>query len=374
MRMANKFLGEKLRLARLLNGMTLKELGDAVTASRQFIHQLEGDIRQPPEDMLYALCETLSVRKNFFYKKLDNDVKFEHCHFRKRKTTPVGLANRVCSYSTIFEELVGFLSEYVEFPEPDVPDLSNNADTYTNLEIEEAAESCRKHWKLGLDNPIENITNVLENAGVVITSFSGVSEKVDALSLYRKRPIIIRNSAKESPCRLKFDLAHECGHFVLHNGTETGDIITESEANRFASAFIFPRSSFVREFTRNFVVNRESSWQPIYQLKIRWGMSLKAIIYRAHFLKIISSQQYRAANVRLSKTGQTKNEKFDDRVEKEVPELLTSSIKLLNQALGINFSKLADRLHITPETLSTITGIPVPENEEKTNIEPFYRR
>jgi Zn-dependent peptidase ImmA (M78 family)/transcriptional regulator with XRE-family HTH domain len=372
--MTNKFIGDKLRLARLLNGMTLKELGEAVTASRQFIHQLEGDIRQPPEDMLYALCEALSVRKAFFYKELENDVKFEQCHFRKRKTTPVGLANRVCSYSTVFEELVGFLSEYVEFPTPDVPDLSNDAGTYTNLEMEEAAETCRKHWKLGLDNPIDNITNVLEHAGVVITSFSGVSEKVDALSLYRKRPIIIRNDAKKSPCRLRFDLAHECGHFALHSGTETGDTITESEANRFASAFIFPRSAFVKEFPRNFVVSRESSWRPIYDLKIRWGMSLKAIIYRAHFLKIISSQQYRAANVKLGKTGQSKNEWYDNQIETEIPELLTSSIELLNEAVGISFSKLADHLHITTEMLSVITGIVVPENENKNNVEPLFRR
>ncbi len=372
--MTNKFLGEKLRLARLLNGMTLKELGDAVTASRQFIHQLEGDTRQPPEDMLYALCEALSVRKDFFYQELENDVKFEQCHFRKRKTTPVGLANRVCSYSTIFEELIALLSEYIEFPEPNIPDLSNNADSYTNLEIEEAAETCRKHWELGLDNPIANITNVLENAGVVITSFSGVSEKVDALSLYRKRPIIIRNDAKESPCRLRFDLAHECGHFVLHSGTETGDTVTESEADRFASAFIFPRTVFVKEFPRNFIVNRESSWHSIYKLKIRWGMSLKAIIYRAHFLKIITSQQYRAANVRLSKTGQTKVEKYDERIEMEKPELLRSSIELLNNELGITFSKLAENLNITPDTLSTITGFPVPEYEEESNVEPLFRR
>ena len=370
----NKFIGDKLRLARLLNGMTLKELGDAVTASRQFIHQLEGDIRQPPDDMLYALCEALLVKRDFFYKKLENDVKFEQCHFRKRKTTPVGLANRVCAYSSIFEELVIFLSEYIEFPEPNIPDFSNNTDTYSNLEIEEAAESCRQHWSLGLNNPIDNITNVLENAGVVITSFSGVSEKVDALSLYRKRPIIIRNDAKESPCRLRFDLAHECGHFALHSGTETGDTVTESEADRFASAFIFPRSAFVKEFPRNFIVSRESSWRLLYELKIRWGMSLKAIIYRAHFLKIITSQQYRAANVRLSKTGQSKKERYDDHVAFETPELLTSSIELLNSAIGISFSKLADHLHITPETLSVITGIPVPENETRSNVESLFRR
>lgn len=370
----DKFSGEKLRLARLLNGITLKELGEAVTASRQFIHQLEGDIRQPPEDMLYALCEVLSVRRGFFFTKLDNDVKFEQCHFRKRKTTPVSLANRVCSYSTIFEELVGFLSQYLEFPKHNIPEYTNVNDEYSNLDIEEAAETCRNHWGLGLDTPIQNITNVLETAGVVITTFSGVSEKVDALSINRKHPIIIRNSAKESPCRLRFDLAHECGHFILHNGIETGDTLTESEANRFASAFIFPRSSFVREFPKTFIVNRESSWKPIYELKIRWGMSLKAIIYRAHFLKIITSQQYRAANIRLSKTGQSKKEKFDDKINKECPELLKSSIEILDSELGISFHNIAEHLNIESEMLSNITGIPVPESKTSNNIEPLFRR
>jgi len=372
--MTNKFLGEKLRLARLLNGITLKELGESVTASRQFIHQLEGDIRQPPEDMLYALCEVLSVRKDFFYRKLENDVKFEQCHFRKRKTTPVSLVNRVCSYSTIFEDLVRLLSQYIDFPEPDLPEYQNAPDSYSNLEIEEAAEACRNHWGLGLDTPIQNIINVLENAGVVITTFTGVSEKVDALSLNRKHPIIIRNSAKESPCRLRFDLAHECGHFILHNGIETGDTVTEGEADRFASAFIFPRSSFVREFPRNFIANREISWKPLYELKIRWGMSLRAIIYRAHFLKIISSQQYRAANIWLSKSGQSKSERYDDRIDKEFPELLKSSFDILNSEVGIPFHKIAEHLNITSGMLSDITGIPVPKAEELNNIEPLFRR
>lgn len=372
--MSDRFVGDKLRLARLLKGLTLKELGDAVSASRQFIHQLEGGDRQPPEDMLFALCEVLSVKRAFFYEKFDNDVKLEQCHFRKRKTTPVGLANRVCSYSTVFEELVKFLSEYIEFPEPNIPDLSNDSDCYSNLEIETAAENCRKHWGLGLDNPVASVTNVLENAGVVITSFSGVSEKVDALSLYRKHPIIIRNDAKESPCRLRFDLAHECGHFVLHNGVETGDSVTESEADRFASAFLFPRSAFIKEFPRRFFANSEASWQPIYQLKVRWGMSLKALIYRAHFLKLITSQQYRAANVRLSKTGQTKVERYDSHIPKEEPQLLKSSVELLNEGVGLSFHKIAECLHIDAEMLSTMTGIPIPVEEIHTNVEPLFRR
>ena len=367
------FYGDKLRLARLLNGLTQKELGDAVTSSRQFIHQIEGDIRQPPEDMLYALCERLMVNQDFFFTPLQNDVKFEQCHFRKRKTTPVSLANRVCAYSTLFEELVGFIKKYLDLPENNFPDISNDTEHYSNLEIESAAESCRKHWNLGTDNPLTSITNVLENNGVVITSFSGVSEKVDALSINRKHPIIIRNDAKESPCRLRFDLAHECGHFVLHNGVETGDTVTESEADKFASAFIFPKKAFVKEFPKIFIVNREKSWEPLYKLKIRWGMSLKAILYRAHFLQLITAQQYRAANVRLSKTGQSKNEKYDSSIPIEQPQLLKSSINMLTEHFGLTFSKISDCLQIEKQMLSTITGMDIPTDTKQTNIEPIFR-
>lgn len=367
----NNFYGDKLRLARLLNGMTQQELGDAVVASRQFIHQLEGDIRQPPEDMFFALCERLCVNKEFFFTPLNNDVKFEQCHFRKRKTTPVNLVNRVCAYSTIFEQLVNLIKQYIELPDPNFPDIDSNTSQYSNLDIENAAEACRKHWQLGLDTPLKNVVRTLENAGVVITTFSGVSEKVDALSLNRKHPIIIRNDAKESTCRLRFDLAHECGHFVLHNGIETGNAVTESEADKFASAFLFPRSAFVREFPKVFISNREASWEPIYKLKIRWGMSLRAIIYRAHYLRLISAQQYRAANVRLNKSGQSKRERYDDSIPLEKPELLKNSMDLLNDACGITFSKISEKLNISPEMLSIITGLEIPKNADS-NIEPIF--
>lgn len=54
-------------------------------------------------------------------------------------------------------------------------------------------------------------------------------KKVDALSVNRKFPIIIRNIAKESACRIGFDLAYECGHLIMHDGIETGCKQTERE-------------------------------------------------------------------------------------------------------------------------------------------------
>ncbi|MGB3224805.1 MAG: XRE family transcriptional regulator [Desulforhopalus sp.] len=353
---SNTFHGDKLRLARLLNGYTQQKLGELVSTTRQYIHQLESDLKLPADDVLAALCESLKVTESFFGKPLGNDVKLEQCHFRKRKTTPVGLANRVLAYSTIFEEFIKFLQNHLEFPLPNFPEVDQQEGPYTNHQIERLAERCRKQWGLGIDTPIKSIINVLENQGVIITEYVGVSDKVDALSVNRKFPMIVRNNAKESVCRKRFDLAHECGHFVLHEGIETGDNVSEQEADKFASAFLFPRVAFDKEFP-NFSHVTRLNWPKIYELKIRWGMSARAIIYRANYLKRITAQQYRSANVYLNRSGQSKVEQLDDIIAPENPTLLVKSVRLLQDHLGISFNDIADELGVDPSLLTTITGI-----------------
>ena len=350
------FYGDKLRLARFLKGYTQQQLGDAITASRQFVHQMENGLKRPADDVLNVLCEVLDVRRNFFYSPLVNDVKSEQCHFRKRKTTPINLSNRVLAYGTIFEKLIDFIHEYIELPTINFPNIPHNAEQYSNNEIELAVEACKKEWKLGIDTPISNITRVLENVGIVITEFQGVSEKVDALSFNRKYPILIRNGEKDSSCSIRFDLAHECGHLVLHNGIETGDKQTESEADKFASAFLFPRVAFIKEFPD--FKGRNLNWDVIYTLKIRWGMSVRALLYRAYHLNLITAQQYRSANVRLNKTKQIKSEKLDEKVLKEEPELLLNALNIINHDIGISFDQVSKSLDISSNMLSIMTGIP----------------
>jgi len=369
---AEIFRGDKLRIARLLKGLSQKELGDKVATSRQFIHQLETEARSPADDIIEAFCEILQVERSFFYQPIGNDVKPEQCHFRKRRTTQVGLVYRVLAYSTIFEELVSYLNDFLDLPQPEFPTIEHQKEPYSNLEIEQAADICRTKWKLGLDTPISNIARVLENYGVIITQFRGVSEKVDALSVNRRFPIIIRNSAKESICRLRFDLAHELGHFVLHDGVETGEPTTEAEADKFASAFLFPRIAFQKEFPS--FRGKRLNWDLIYRLKMRWGLSAKAIIYRAHYLGLIDAIQYRSANVLLNKTGQSKVEKFDDQIKPEEPELLTNALKVMKNERGITPSQIAKCLGIKPELLSEIIGIEIPSDPTVSNIIPLFRR
>lgn len=355
--MPNHFVGERLRLARTLKGYTLQEVGEAVLASRQSIHQYEGEARTPPDDVVEALAEFLGVTTKFFFMPLTGDVKPEQCHFRKRKTTPAVVANRVLSYSTLMEQLVGLLHENLELPENRFNLV--NTDKIPELTaplIEKIAEGARQYWGLPLNAPIDNMIDVAENAGAIVTCFDGTSDKVDALSVNRKYPIIIRNTAKESVCRLRFDIAHECGHLIMHNGVETGCKQTEKEADMFASAFLFPRSAFAAEFPAC-LTPRGISWPKLYALKQRWKMSAKAIVYRAHFLGFITAQQYRSANVWFSTTRQNRGERDDDKIPAEAPFVLPHAISVMAEDLGITFEMLADKLGVSTSTLSEISGV-----------------
>lgn len=363
------FFGDKLRLARLMAGITQQELGECVNVSRQFIHQLESGVKNPPEDVLNAIAERLEVKNNFFSTPLGNDVKFEQCHFRKRKTTPVGLANRVLAMSTIFEDIVQLLDSLLELPEINFPELGSLASDPNS--IERAAEKTRQYWGLGVEAPITNMVRVLENAGAVITCYDNVSDKVDALSISRKRPIIVRNNTKESVCRLRFDLAHECGHLVLHQGVETGCSKTESEANAFASALLFPRAAFIKEFP-SCLSPRGFKWGEMLELKKRWKVSLRAMIYRANHLGLISAQQYRTANVHLNKTGQAKNEKLDGKLPMEQPEILPSAIDMIYKELNISLFDISTKLNISPRIASQLTGYPLEKQTRTSNVSSIF--
>ena len=125
-------------------------------------------------------------------------------------------------------------------------------------EIESIALAVREYWELDL-SPISNLQLTLEENGIVITGFDTVDRKIVAFS---QRTLIddgnvffIAVAQGEKPKgRIFFDMAHELGHILLHPWSESLDLIgkeefksRENQANRFASAFLLPKESFLQE-------------------------------------------------------------------------------------------------------------------------------
>ena len=341
------FNGSNLRTLRLFRNKTLDDLAGPLGVSKQLVSRWEKNDSAPGYQHTNALAKELGVNSSYFENVNIKRLEEYQFHFRKLRTTRVKTKDHVIALGEIFRQLAEFLDAHLELPEYDFPTIECSSDA----DIERAAEFCRRHWALGL-GPIENVTRVAENAGALVTDFTGVGKEIDALSIATQRPIIVRNSAKESPGRLRFDLSHEIGHFVMHEGRLTGDKFTEGQANRFASAFLLPRSTFINEFP----VSNRINWRRISEIKQTFKVSKAAILYRAKQLDLLSDQQYTGAIIRLKK-HEGRNERDDYLIEPmEQPELIHNALQTMKDHMGLSVQVIEEKLGFTDESFPIVLG------------------
>ena len=239
------FWGQRLQIAREFRGMTQRELGAEVAASDALISLCEnGKKKDPARDLVEACADVLGFDPPFFYWPLEDVFREEECSFRHRRTTPERTKTQIRAHGTLLGLVVQSLRWLFRFPSLDIPRRPAN----TPGEIESAAEHCRTYWELGLERPVLQVGRVVERAGVILVPHVVRTTKVDAFSRNGPTTIIFLNQAIASASRWNFDIAHECGHLVMHSVAQTGGIETEKAADRFASAFLMPRKAFAREF------------------------------------------------------------------------------------------------------------------------------
>lgn len=333
----------------MFRGSTLDALGSQLGVSRQFIQQLEVGTRTPGTELIDALAAALGYPADYFSAPLEVEVSERACNFRSRRSTKKVFRERVAAYATHFAELLALLQKYLTFPKPN---LKRVRPLHGN-EAEETAELYRDEWGIGADRPISNVTRALENAGIIVTSFTGISSDIDAMSVAEPFPFIFFSTDKGSSTRSRFDLAHELGHLAMHEPQMTGTAETERAADEFASAFLLPRRAFASEFPA-----KTWGWPALFELKGRWGASLSAIVRRAHDLELIDALQYRSANMYLRRRGWHKGEPREP--DREKPEAVALAFAELERAYGLKPRDIAGTLHVKQEVLSAVTGLAAP--------------
>lgn len=343
------FNGGQLRLARHFWGKTLNDVAIDIEKTRQYVSQLETGKAKPRSDdpIVQSLAVSLQVKPAFFYKSAGILLSEDQAHFRKLATTKTSTRQRVLAMGTIFDQVVEFIDTKVKLPDVDFPDESG---AQTAEEIELAAERVRRYWNLGV-GPIAHMVRVVERAGAVVAFFKDASTEIDALSITSRRPVIVRNDAKASPFRMRFDIAHELGHLVLHEGHVTGDRKTESEANRFASAFLLPRSTFMKVFPKR---GSRIDWAGIRALKLEFQVSKAAILYRAKSLNLLDEDEYRSAVITLKNRGEAIQEAEDVFCQKEDAEIVTKALDVLRIHHNLGRDAVANHLSVQPEMLAEI--------------------
>ncbi len=359
--MYSDFIGSELRLARKVNQKTLEDVAEHVGKTRQYISKLETGQAQPTDELWGSLAEYLQVMPEMFEQQKSYLVE-EQFHFRSQRTTKESVKHAVQTRGELVIRLVNILDKYLQLPKFSLFEMSlYDFDLSSVADIERLAEKCRDDWGLGF-GAISDMHRLAENRGIIVTSFPSMDTEVDALSVDCKRPIIVRSECKMSICRHRFDIGHEIGHLIMHQGTPTGDRITESQANRFSSALLIPRSMMAKFFPRpSGLRSARYNWNALSEFKLHWRVSKAAILYRARQLDLITEDQYVSGVVTLRTRGESKGEIEDDKVQREQPELLQNSFKVLAEKKRIYGEDIAKELKITVQLLDVLVGFETPK-------------
>ncbi|ENX15960.1 hypothetical protein F894_00766 [Acinetobacter sp. CIP 51.11] len=362
--MFNSFNGLELKLLRLFNELSLEDVAAKVQKSKQYIHKLETGLSYPTEELLNELCDIFNVKKDFFY-QVHSPLQEDQIHFRSLKSSRQFAKQVVISRAEQLNRLIRYIEHHVDLPEYLINSIEIDHNQLTGEQIEKIAEEFRKQFDLNLA-PIENLTEFCEDVGIVITDFDSISSEVDALSLICQRPIIVRNTSKKSACRQRFDIAHEIGHMVLHNGVTTGDNLTESQAHRFSSALLLPQSMLRTNFPILFKGGR-FDWNKMSEFKRIWGISKAAILYRAKQLNLIDDNQYKTGAIHLRVNGEARQESEDISMPIETPTLLQEALNIILDD-GISAEEISNELNISISMLEKLTNMKFHTQERKLKI------
>lgn len=342
------FVGASLRLARLFHGLSLAELGERVGVSKQFLSRVENGSEPVSSGLEETLAVELDVMPEFFRHVEPNPISDEQCHFRSNLTTKVALRQIARARGEMLKSLVHVVDEHVELPRYSVEE----GDPETAETIERAAEQFRSMYGLGV-GPLSNVLRIAENAGAVVMRVRGLAPEIDAISFATQRPLIALNDEGRSACRKRFGIAHELGHFALHIGVLTGDRLTETQANRFASALLMPRHAFVRECQMALRGTR-LNWPGLSALKMRWKVSKAAIIYRGRQLGVFTEDHARAGYIGLNRHGEAIQETEDVSIPHEEPEVVSDSLRLMRESLGVPMAAIARQMRVQPRLLGNL--------------------
>lgn len=324
---------ERLRLARELRGWTQGELvaraDDTFTSAA--LSQLERGHTRPLPSTLLAIARATDCPLSFFVARPGD--RHREGFFRSLQATTARERRRHLADARLLHELVTVIEEHVALPEVDVPRRGEGL--RAPGVIDGLAEQTRRLWGLG-NEPIPNVVRELERHGIIVVRVSSFSREVDAFSVHHEhRPIVVLGTEKGVTARSRFDAAHELGHLILHEDADAGSRQSESEAHQFAAAFLMPASQIRQELPASV------DWTALMRLKMRWRVSIAALLRRALTLGRISQHSYVNAMKTMSARGWRINEPGDEKLgPMETPVLLRLALDRLTDA-GIGLDALA---------------------------------
>ena len=391
-----KFNGTRLKETLQFRGMKMTELADKSGIKKQSLSNYANGVNLPPYENVIKIAEILGFPTDYFMIEDLCTTATDNIYFRSQaaatKTAQRAQAIKMEYVAKMYDAIL----DYVELPQLDLPtvEFEQNDDlNYTNspemfAKIGKVAKQVRKQWNLGF-GPIDNFQYVLESHGIIVTSSRNVASEIDAFSQRvrlgkgrkQRYVFIIALALGEKPIeRLRFDMAHELGHILLHPWEDSNEDLDkgsfkarENQANMFASALLLPERAFTRD-----IVAYATEIDYYRHLKKKWRVSMQAMMYRARQLEIITGNQFSYMMRQVSKNGWRRHEPGDapgdlnSTIFQGALDILFEGGYLDSHDLRVQFAKYG--IILSDKDLSDLMGLRegtiVPEPTETIKIEP----
>lgn len=313
-----KFNGQRLKEALQFREKKMTELADETGISKQSLSLYANDGNVPPFDNVIKIARALDFPTDFFMSEDLCTSSTGNTYFRSQASATKKSRNAQKIKLEYVSKMYEVILNYMNVPELNIPDTSaiNVPEDIANVdsdravnEIEKLAKLVREHWNLG-NGPIDNLQYALQSNGIIVTGFRDVDTDIDAFSqqitIDGKVVYIIALAIGSKPIeRLRFDMAHELGHILMHMWGEDNEDISkdefnarEKQANMFASALLLPNETFSKS-----VSAYPTNIDYYLALKKKWKVSMQAMMYRARQLDIISTNQFQYMMRTMSKNG-----------------------------------------------------------------------
>lgn len=337
MKSGEVFNPDMLVIARESRGLTQTDLANAANISQGSVSKWESRLKQPTTEAASRMAKALGYPEGFFYQP-EVFYGLPPTFYRRRQRVGKRVLNQLHARMTVARLHLIRLLRGVVF-EPALPMLDLEVDDYGSPE--DVAGVLRATW-LVRPGPIPNLIGLIESAGILVIPMDLREDKIDAVGWkVPDLPPLMFVDLSVPTDRLRFTLAHELGHLIMHR-VPSEDM--ESEADRFAGEFLAPAAE-LRPSLAPVTLER------LARLKLVWRVSMASLLYRAGELELITPRQRQYLWTEFAKRGWRKREPGSTDIPAESPSLLKSLFATHLDKLGYSIDELASALNSTVQDL-----------------------
>ncbi|HUY79049.1 MAG TPA: XRE family transcriptional regulator, partial [Ktedonobacterales bacterium] len=325
-------------LGRESRGLSQNQLAQKLHINQGYLSKVEAGLLSVSDELLVRLSHELNYPPHFFSQEGGPiGVGVTEVFHRMQKDVPKKHLDMVYAQLDLRLRHIRALLRAVDI-RCQVPHL--DVDEYDG-HVEDIARLVRAIWQLPR-GPIDDLTQTLEDAGVLVVPFDFGTKHIDAMSRWLPGlpPVFFVNPTSPKD-RLRLTTAHELGHMVMHTLPHPE---MEQQANRFAAEFLMPEWEIRPDLIR-------VTLPKLAVLKRYWKTSMNALLKRAETLGAITANQVRYLWAQMGSAGYRTQEPIELDVGGEVPTLLRELVEAHLNDLDYSPADLAQLIPLNKDEL-----------------------